>query len=129
VIKHCSRILLRYTVTSYLVVFDRSVEWDLNARVMSWVAIPDLTIFVGDSLTGNDAVTQADEFNRLVGMGASILTKFDADAKGGASISIAYVTKKHVIYLGNGQEQPLLPEIKKIVGDNGLVSVQDTYVT
>ena len=64
---------------------------------------PDLTIFVGDSLTGNDALTQAEEFNRFVNMDASILTKIDADAKGGSSISITYVTKKPVIYLGNGQ--------------------------
>jgi fused signal recognition particle receptor len=64
---------------------------------------PDLTIFVGDSLAGNDALTQAEEFNRFVNMDASILTKIDADAKGGSSISISYVTKKPVIYLGNGQ--------------------------
>ena len=67
------------------------------------VAKPDLVIFVGDALTGNDAVEQAEEFNKYVRIDASILTKVDADAKGGAAISIAYVTGKPTIYLGTGQ--------------------------
>jgi len=64
---------------------------------------PDLTIFVGDALTGNDAVEQAKEFNKFVHIDASILTKIDADAKGGSAISIAYVTKRPIIFLGTGQ--------------------------
>jgi fused signal recognition particle receptor len=64
---------------------------------------PDLTIFVGDALTGNDAVEQAKEFNKYVHIDASILTKADADAKGGSAVSIAYVTEKPIIYLGTGQ--------------------------
>ena len=47
---------------------------------------PDLVLFVGDALTGNDAVTQAQEFDKFVNISASILTKVDADAKGGAAI-------------------------------------------
>lgn len=62
-----------------------------------------ITVFVGDSLAGNDAVEQAREFNESVGIDASILTKVDADAKGGAAISIAYVTKRPIVFIGIGQ--------------------------
>lgn len=62
-----------------------------------------ITVFVGDSLAGNDAVEQAREFNDSVGIDASILTKVDADAKGGAAISIAHVTKKPIVFIGIGQ--------------------------
>ncbi|NVM19177.1 MAG: signal recognition particle-docking protein FtsY [Candidatus Lokiarchaeota archaeon] len=67
------------------------------------VAEPDLTLFVGDSLAGNDALNQAKEFNNSVGIDANILTKFDADAKGGAALSISYETKKPIIFIGIGQ--------------------------
>jgi len=67
------------------------------------VAKPHLTIFVGDSLAGNDAIEQARKFNDEVGVDAVILTKIDADAKGGAAISIAYEINKPIIFLGTGQ--------------------------
>lgn len=67
------------------------------------VAKPDLTIFVGDSLTGNDALQQAQEFNSFVPLDAVILTKVDADSKGGAAISISSVIKKPILFLGTGQ--------------------------
>jgi fused signal recognition particle receptor len=67
------------------------------------VTNPDVTIFVGDALAGNAAVEQAEKFGE-VGIDASILTKIDADARGGAALSISYVTGKPIIYVGNGQE-------------------------
>jgi len=67
------------------------------------VVKPDLTIFVGDSLTGNDALQQAQDFNKCVPLDAVILTKVDADAKGGAAISISNVIKKPILFLGVGQ--------------------------
>jgi fused signal recognition particle receptor len=84
---------------------------------------PDLIIFVGDALTGNDAVTQAQEFKRFVDIDASMLTKVDADAKGGSAISITHVLKKPVIFWGTGQQytdiEPFEPEslIRRILGD------------
>ncbi len=82
------------------------------------VTKPDLVIFVGDSLTGNDAVAQAEEFNKHVAVSASILTKMDADAKGGAAISVAYITKKPIIFLGNGQKyEDLVPFDPKFIVD------------
>ncbi len=68
------------------------------------VAKPHLTIFVGDALAGNDAIEQARTFDEAVGVDAVILNKIDADAKGGAAISIAYEINKPVIFLGTGQE-------------------------
>lgn len=74
------------------------------------VAKPDLTLFVGESITGNDCVEQAQRFNEIVGIDGIILTKSDVDEKGGAAISISYVTKKPILYLGTGQEYDDLKE-------------------
>ena len=64
---------------------------------------PDLRIFVGDSLAGNDTVNQAREFFEYTNFDGSILTKSDADSRGGAAISITYLTHKPILYLGVGQ--------------------------
>lgn len=77
------------------------------------VAKPDLKIFVGDSLTGNDAVEQAKEFDDAVGIDGIILSKVDADEKGGASVSISYVTGKPIYFIGNGQNYEDLEEFNK----------------
>jgi len=68
------------------------------------VSNPDLIFFVGDSLAGNDALFQAKEFKKNIGIDANILTKLDADAKGGAALSISYETKKPIIFVGVGQD-------------------------
>ena len=68
------------------------------------VVDPDLTVLVIDSLIGNDAVLQAEEFHNSVSVDANILTKVDADVKGGASLSVAHVTGKPIIFIGVGQE-------------------------
>lgn len=67
------------------------------------VASPDFKVFVGDALVGNDAVEQAKAFFSEVGFDGSILTKFDADTRGGAALSVVYVTKKPLLYVGTGQ--------------------------
>ncbi|RDE16535.1 MAG: signal recognition particle-docking protein FtsY [Candidatus Thorarchaeota archaeon] len=67
------------------------------------VAEPDLKLFVGDALTGNDALSQAKEFNEAIGIDGSILTKIDADPSGGSALSIVYVTRKPIVYVGTGQ--------------------------
>ena len=67
------------------------------------VAKPDMIVFVGDSLAGNDAIQQARKFDEAVGIDCAILTKIDADAKGGAALSIAYAVKKPILFLGIGQ--------------------------
>ncbi len=68
------------------------------------VAKPDLKLFIGESITGNDCVEQARQFDEAVGIDGIILSKADVDEKGGAAISVSYITKKPILYLGVGQE-------------------------
>ncbi|MEM2089574.1 MAG: signal recognition particle-docking protein FtsY [Candidatus Pacearchaeota archaeon] len=67
------------------------------------VAKPDLKIFVGEAIAGNDAIEQARNFNDAIGIDAIILTKADVDERGGACISVGYITKKPILFLGTGQ--------------------------
>ena len=74
------------------------------------VVQPDAKIFVGDSLAGNDALSQAKEFLKYTDFDAAILTKADADVKGGGALSIAFITQRPILFLGVGQEyDDLLP--------------------
>lgn len=68
------------------------------------VTKPDMLIFVDEAIAGNDAVERARLFNESVPITGTILTKTDADAKGGSAISIAHVTGKPIIFLGVGQD-------------------------
>ncbi len=94
------------------------------------VVKPDLKIFVGDSLAGNDTINQAREFFQYTNFDAAVLTKIDADAKGGAAISISYITSKPIVYVGVGQGYddmiPFDPDkfIESLFG-SATVSVQD----
>ncbi len=76
------------------------------------VTKPDLKLFVGESIAGNDCTEQAQKFNEVIGIDGIILTKADVDEKGGAAVSISYVTKKPIIYLGVGQEYSDLKEFE-----------------
>jgi signal recognition particle-docking protein FtsY len=68
------------------------------------VSSPDLILFVDEATAGNDAVERASQFNAAVPIDGTILTKLDADSKGGAAISIAYITQKPILFFGVGQE-------------------------
>jgi fused signal recognition particle receptor len=80
---------------------DRNLMSELSK--IKRVVAPDLTILVVDALIGNDAVMQAEEFHKSVSIDGTILTKVDADVKGGASLSVAHVTGKPIIFIGVGQ--------------------------
>src|SRR5215218_2674002 len=67
------------------------------------VVKPDVKLFVGDSLAGNDTINQAREFFEYTNFDGAILTKIDADAKGGSALSIVHITSRPIIYLGIGQ--------------------------
>ena len=67
------------------------------------VANPHLTLFVGDSLAGNDAVDQARMFQQIMKFDGAVLTKLDTDAKGGAGLSIAFATGRPIVFAGIGQ--------------------------
>ena len=92
-----------------VVLVDTAGRMQTNSNLMDEmkkikrVAKPHLTIFVGDSLAGNDAIEQAVTFNKEIGIDAVILTKIDADAKGGAALSIAHAVKKPIAFLSTGQ--------------------------
>jgi fused signal recognition particle receptor len=92
-----------------LVLIDTAGRMQTNVNLMDEmkkiqrVVKPELVIFVGDALTGNDAVEQARKFDEAVGVDGIILTKADADAKGGAALSIGHVINKSILFLGIGQ--------------------------
>jgi fused signal recognition particle receptor len=67
------------------------------------VTNPHLTLFVGDSLAGNDAVEQAKMFQEIMRFDGAVLTKMDTDAKGGAGLSIAFATGRPIVFAGVGQ--------------------------
>jgi fused signal recognition particle receptor len=67
------------------------------------VCNPDLKIFLGESITGNDATEQASSFNQHISIDGIILSKADVDEKGGTALSVSYVTKKPIYFLGTGQ--------------------------
>lgn len=92
-----------------VVLIDTAGRSDINKNLIEElkkvkrVSKPDVTIFIGDSLTGNDVVKQAGIFDKEIGIDLSILSKADVDKKGGAVLSISYITKKPILFLGTGQ--------------------------
>lgn len=93
-----------------IVLIDTAGRMQTNINLMDEmkkikrVSNPNMIIFVGDALAGNDAVEQAKKFDEAVGIDATVLTKIDADAKGGAALSIAYAVNKPIIFVGTGQK-------------------------
>lgn len=77
------------------------------------VSKPNLKIFVGESITGNDATEQAKSFNDSVGIDGIILSKADVDDKSGTILSVSYITQKPILYLGVGQNYEDLKLFKK----------------
>jgi len=92
-----------------VVLIDTAGRMQTNRNLMNEmvkikrVINPDLTILVVDALTGNDAAVQAEEFHESVGIDGTILTKVDADVKGGAALSVTYVSGKPILFVGTGQ--------------------------
>ena len=86
------------------------------------VVKPDLKVFVGESIAGNDVIEQIKEFNNSINIDSIILAKADVDEKGGAAISVSYVSQKPVLYLGNGQKYSDLEKFNKdkIISDIGV---------
>jgi fused signal recognition particle receptor len=111
-----------------VVLLDTAGRMQTNVNLMDEmakikrVAKPDLILFVGDALAGNDAVEQAKRFNEIVGIDGVILTKVDTDAKGGSALSVAYTIGKPLLFIGVGQgyedQVPFDPEwmIENIFG-------------
>ncbi|UCF59233.1 MAG: signal recognition particle-docking protein FtsY [Candidatus Bathyarchaeota archaeon] len=98
------------------VLIDTAGRIQTNRNLMNELAkikriiTPDFTVLTVDALTGNDAVLQAEEFHKSVGIDGTILTKVDADVKGGSALSVTYVTGKPILFIGIGQEYEDLQE-------------------
>ena len=115
----------------HVVLLDTAGRMQTNTNLMDEmdkirrVAKPDLTVFVGDSLAGNDAVEQARQFDKVVDIDGAILTKTDVDAKGGAALSVAYTINKPLLFVGVGQDYPDLKPfdagwmVDRLFGDEG----------
>ncbi|WP_456365776.1 signal recognition particle-docking protein FtsY [Thermococcus sp.] len=92
-----------------VVLIDTAGRNELNRNLMDEmkkivrVTKPDLVIFVGDSLAGNSIVEQARQFNEAVRIDGVILTKLDADSRGGAALSISHVIGAPILFVGVGQ--------------------------
>src|ERR687895_1453065 len=95
------------------------------------VVKPDVKLFIGDALAGNDTINQAREFFHYTNFDGAILTKTDADSKGGAALSIAYITSKPIVYLGVGQGYediiPFNPAkfLESIFGNTSIIDVEN----
>ena len=72
-------------------------------RKVHRVTKPHLVIFVADALAGNDAVTQAMEFQRMLTFDGAALCNLDTDARGGAALSISHATGRPIVLAGLGQ--------------------------
>ena len=104
-----------------VVIIDTSGRMAVNRDLMEEmkkiirVSNPDYTILVVDALAGNDATSQAKDFSKDITLNGIILSKMDADARGGALISITYATQGvPILFLGTGQKykdlEPFSPE-------------------
>ena len=93
-----------------IVLIDTAGRMQTNTNLMDEmkkikrVAKPDLIMFVGDSLAGNDAIDQARKFHEAVGIDAVVLTKLDVDAKGGAALSVSSAIGQPIAFIGIGQD-------------------------
>ena len=101
-----------------VVLIDTSGRMQTNTNLMDEmkkiqrVSKPDFIMYVGDALMGIDATEQASKFNEVITIDGIILTKADADAKGGAALSIGHVINKPILFIGTGQSYDDLMEFK-----------------
>jgi len=92
-----------------VVLIDTAGRMQTNQNLMDQmkkikrVARPNLILYIGDALAGNDAIEQAKQFHEAVGLDGIVLTKIDADAKGGAALSMAKTIGKPVVFVNLGQ--------------------------
>jgi len=107
----CSRAVKRAEGTAYsVVVLDTAGRLHIDDQMMQELeeikrrVKPQEVLLVADSMTGQDAVRAAGEFDERVGLTGLILTKVDGDARGGAAISIREVTGVPIKYLGVGEK-------------------------
>jgi signal recognition particle subunit SRP54 len=93
-----------------LVIIDTAGRLAIDQQMMDEIASikkavnPDETLFVVDSMTGQDAVNTAKEFNDRLDFNGVVLTKLDGDTRGGAALSIKSVVNKPIKFIGSGEK-------------------------
>lgn len=118
-----------------LVIVDTAGRLAVDEQMMQEIAAikdaikPQETLFVVDSMTGQDAVNTAREFNERLNFDGVILTKLDGDTRGGAALSIRTVVNKPIKYIGSGEKlediQEFNPEgmANRILGMGDIVEI------
>ena len=118
-----------------LVIIDTAGRLAVDEQMMQEIAAikqainPDETLFVVDSMTGQDAVNTAKEFNDRLDFSGVVLTKLDGDTRGGAALSIRTVVDKPIKFIGTGEQMEALdvfhPErmADRILGMGDVVSL------
>ncbi|XZQ54952.1 MAG: signal recognition particle protein [Arsenophonus sp.] len=93
-----------------VLIIDTSGRLHINETMMTEIQVihsvinPIETLFIIDAMTGQDAVNSAKSFNEILPLTGFILTKIDGDARGGAALSIRYITGKPIKFLGIGEK-------------------------
>ncbi|MGB0661980.1 MAG: signal recognition particle protein [Mangrovicoccus sp.] len=108
-----------------------SIDEELMTQVeqVRDVASPRETLLVVDGLTGQDAVTTAENFDERVGISGVVLTRMDGDGRGGAALSMRAVTGKPIKFVGLGEKMDALEEFHpsrvagRILGMGDIVSL------
>ena len=118
-----------------VVIVDTAGRLAIDEQMMQEIAAikaaitPDETLFVVDSMTGQDAVNTAHEFNQRLDFDGVVLTKLDGDTRGGAALSIRTVVDKPIKFVGTGEKMDALdvfhPErmADRILGMGDIVSL------
>lgn len=90
---------------------------------------PTELLFVADAMTGQDAVRSAEEFHRRLSLTGVVLTKLDGDARGGAALSIRFVTGQPIQFVGTGEKFDALEQfhpdrmVSRILGMGDVLSL------
>ena len=118
-----------------VVIIDTAGRLAIDEEMMNEIATlkeavqPDETLFVVDSMTGQDAVNTAKEFNDRLDFDGVVLTKLDGDTRGGAALSIRTVVTKPIKFVGTGEKMEAIdvfhPErmADRILGMGDVVSL------
>ena len=97
---------------SDVVIIDTAGRLAIDEEMMNEISAikkavnPDETLFIVDSMTGQDAVNTAKEFNERLDFNGVVLTKLDGDTRGGAALSIRTVVDKPIKFIGTGEKIP-----------------------
>ena len=118
-----------------VVIIDTAGRLHINEQLMDELkdikseVRPHEILLVIDAMTGQDAVTVADTFNGQLGIDGVIVTKLDGDTRGGAALSVRYVTGKPIKYIGMGEKledlEPFHPDrmASRILGMGDVLSL------